>query len=411
MGVNCRHCDAPLTTTFCDLGTSPLANSYVPEDRLNAGEVHYPLATFVCGECFLVQLPEFEAPSAIFSDYAYFSSYSDSWVEHARQFVDMAEARFGLDQSSHVIEIASNDGYLLQFFVEKGIPALGIEPAANIAKVALETKGVESIVEFFGNPVATRLKDEGRTADLIIGNNVLAHVPNINDFVASLKIALNPEGVISIEFPHLLQLMRHNQFDTIYHEHFSYLALGTVEQIFQSFGLRIFDVEELSTHGGSLRIFATHAEAEGHAPTERLEKVRADEKAGKLDVLETYPAFDASVKATKRALLKFLITAQEEGKTVVGYGAPAKGVTLLNYCGVGTDLMDYTVDRSAEKQGRYMPGVRVPIYGPEKIFETKPDYILILPWNLKDEIVSQMAAVREWGGKFVVGIPKVEVIE
>lgn len=411
MGVSCRHCGALLKTTFCDLGTSPLANSYVLKDRLNAGEVHYPLATFVCGNCFLVQLPEFESPSTIFSDYAYFSSYSSSWVDLARRFVDMAVTRFNLDQSSRVIEIASNDGYLLQFFVQKGIPALGIEPAANIAKAALEQKGVESIVEFFGNTVANQLRQENRTADLLIGNNVLAHVPDINDFVASLKIALNPEGVISIEFPHLLQLMRHNQFDTIYHEHFSYLSLGTVERIFQSYGLRIFDVEELSTHGGSLRIFAAHAEAEGRSLTDRVEKVRADEKAAQLDVIDTYPAFNEAVKKTKRALLKFLIAAKEEGKSVVGYGAPAKGVTLLNYCGVGTDLLDYTVDRSAEKQGRYMPGVRVPIYAPEKINETKPDYVLILPWNLKDEIVSQMASVRSWGGKFVVGIPEVEVIE
>ena len=411
MRVNCRHCNTPLVRTFCDLGTSPLANSYLHKDRLNAGEVHYPLATFVCETCFLVQLPEFEAPSAIFSDYAYFSSYSDSWVDHARRFVDMAVSRFGLGETSRVIEIASNDGYLLQFFVQKGIPALGIEPAANIAKVAREQRGIESIVDFFGNAVATRIRQEGRTADLLIGNNVLAHVPDINDFVASLKIALNPEGVISIEFPHLLQLMRYNQFDTIYHEHFSYLSLGTVERIFRAHGLRIFDVEEVSTHGGSLRIFATHAEAKGHATSEGLSKVRADEKAARLELPETYSSFGEAVQQTKRSLLKFLISAKDAGNTVVGYGAPAKGVTLLNFCGIGTDLLEYTVDRSAEKQGRYMPGVRIPIHSPEMIERTRPDYVLILPWNLKDEIVTQMAPIRAWGGKFVVAIPEVEIIE
>ena len=411
MRVNCRHCNTPLVRTFCDLGTSPLANSYLHKDRLNAGEVHYPLATFVCETCFLVQLPEFEAPSAIFSDYAYFSSYSDSWVDHARRFVDMAVSRFGLGETSRVIEIASNDGYLLQFFVQKGIPALGIEPAANIAKVAREQRGIESIVDFFGNAVATRIRQEGRTADLLIGNNVLAHVPDINDFVASLKIALNPEGVISIEFPHLLQLMRYNQFDTIYHEHFSYLSLGTVERIFGAHGLRIFDVQEVSTHGGSLRIFATHVEANEHATSEGVLKVRADEKAARLELPETYSSFGEAVQLTKRSLLKFLIAAKDAGNTVVGYGAPAKGVTLLNFCGIGTDLLEYTVDRSAEKQGRYMPGVRIPIHSPEMIERTRPDYVLILPWNLKDEIVYQMAPIRAWGGKFVVAIPEVEIIE
>lgn len=406
----CRHCGRPLETSFCDLGMSPLANSYVPKDQADRMEPFFPLHAYVCGECFLVQLQEFEPAENIFSDYAYFSSYSDSWVDHARRYVEAMIARFGFDGDSRVIEVASNDGYLLQFFRQAGVPCLGIEPAANVARVAGSNHGIESIVEFFGTALARRLGDDGRQADLLLGNNVLAHVPDLNDFVRGMKLALKPTGVITMEFPHILQLMRLNQFDTIYHEHFSYLSLGSVETVFDAFGLRLFDVEELPTHGGSLRIYATHAESEAQAESERIRMLRKKEADADLASLAAYKAFSEQVMKTKRSILGFLLEARDAGKTIAGYGAPAKGNTLLNYCGIRTDLIDYTVDRNPEKQNRLLPGTRIPIHPPEKIAETKPDYLLILPWNLKDEIIGQMSFIRDWGGQFVILIPEVDII-
>lgn len=407
--LKCRHCDSELTVSFCDLGMSPLANSYLAADQLDRMEPFYPLHAYVCSDCFLVQLQEFETPEHIFTDYAYFSSFSDSWVAHAKAYVEDMVARFGFDETSQVIEIASNDGYLLQFFVAQNVPVLGIEPAANCAKAA-EEKGIPTLVQFFNPETATSLREQGKQADLLLGNNVLAHVPALNDFVSGMKIALKPDGIITMEFPHLLRLMLENQFDTIYHEHFSYLSLHTVERVFAAHGLRVFDVQEVPTHGGSLRIFATHAENQKQPTEPNVEAVKAAETAAGLQSLDAYRAFSDRVKETKRALLRFLVEAREQGKSIVGYGAPAKGNTLLNYCGVRTDLLDYTVDRSPHKQDRFLPGVHVPIYGPERISETKPDYLLILPWNLKDEIMKQMADIRDWGGKFVVPIPSAKVL-
>jgi hypothetical protein len=369
-------------------------------------EPFYPLHVYVCERCFLVQLEEFESPDHIFSDYAYFSSYSDSWLRHAKAYVDMAVQRFQLDRDSQVIEIASNDGYLLRNFVDKHIPALGIEPAANVAKVAVE-RGIPTRVRFFGEQTARELVSERTQADLIIGNNVLAHVPNLNDFVEGMKILLNPRGTITMEFPHLLQLIAKNEFDTIYHEHFSYLSFVTVERVFAAHGLALYDVEELPTHGGSLRIYACHREDGSKAPTDRIRELKAREEAAGFRRLETYLSFTEQVKETKRKLLEFLIRAKREGKSIVAYGAAAKGVTLLNYCGVRTDFIDYAVDLSPHKQGHFMPGVRIPIFHPDRIAETRPDYVLILPWNLKDEIIRQMAGIAEWGGQFVVPIPEV----
>jgi len=371
-------------------------------------EPFYPLHVYVCAKCWLVQLEQFTSPSDIFSDYAYFSSFSDSWLAHAKAYVGMIAARFKLNSNSKVVEIASNDGYLLQNFVSRNIPVLGVEPAGNVAEVA-KKKGIDTKVAFFGEKTALDLKSEGWTADLIIGNNVLAHVPDLNDFVKGLKILLKPTGVITMEFPHLLKLMEQNQFDTIYHEHFSYFSFLAVEQVFMRHGLALFDVEELPTHGGSLRIYGRHSE-DGSKPTaDRARELKAREMAGGFNRLSHYLTFEPQVEATKRKLLSFLIEARQDGKTVAGYGAPAKGNTLLNYCGVRTDLVAYTVDRSPHKQGHYLPGVRIPIYSPDQIKQTRPDYVLILPWNLRGEIMEQMAFVREWGGKFVVPIPEVKV--
>lgn len=396
---------------MCDLGLSPLANSYVKFENVNLGEKFFPLKVWVCEKCFLTQLEEFESPGAIFSDYAYFSSFSTSWVEHARRYCEMMIGRFGFNASSQIVEIASNDGYLLQHFKAKGIPVLGVEPAANVAKVAWEQKQIPSVVKFFGVQTAKELVADGKSADLLLGNNVMAHVPDLNDFVGGLKIALKPTGIITFEFPHLLRLIEQNQFDTIYHEHFSYLSLLAVEKVFAHHGLTLFDVEEVPTHGGSLRIFARHTEnnSANAALTPRVAEMRDKELAFGLSKTETYESFGEKVKSTKRKVLNFLISAKSAGKTVVCYGAAAKGVTLVNYCGVRDDLVDYVVDKSPYKQNHFMPGVRVPIYGPEKIFETKPDYVLILPWNLRKEISEQMAGIREWGGQFVVPIPEVEV--
>lgn len=404
----CRICATPLRRTFADLGMSPLANSFVSPERAERMEPFYPLHAFVCEECRLVQLAEFEAPEAIFGDYLYFSSFSASWLRHAEHYAAMMTERFGLGRDSLVVEVASNDGYLLQYFQGRGIPVLGVEPAANVAEVARE-KGIPSEVAFFGAETAWRLRERGVAPDLTAANNVLAHVPDLHDFVEGFRILLAPGGVATFEFPHLLRLMEQNQFDTIYHEHFSYLAFGVVEKLFAGHGLVLFDVEELPTHGGSLRIYARHEANEALEVGPRVAVMREAERGFGLDQLETYDAFAAQVIETKCALLDFLVTARREGKRVAAYGAPAKGNTLLNYCGVGPELVAFTVDRSPHKQGLLLPGTRIPIEAPEAIERAKPDYVLILPWNLRDEIASQMEAVRSWGGRFVVPVPTVDV--
>jgi 2-polyprenyl-3-methyl-5-hydroxy-6-metoxy-1,4-benzoquinol methylase len=407
---SCRFCGSPLEVTFCDLGMSPLSNSFLKREQLARQEPFYPLHTRVCASCFLVQLEQFEPPEHIFSDeYAYFSSYSDTWLEHSRRYVDDMSRRFTLGAKSLVVEIASNDGYLLQYFVQRGVPVIGIEPAGNCARAA-EQKGVRTRVAFFGSRLADELAREGKRADLLLGNNVLAHVPDLNDFVQGLKRLLAPRGVVTMEFPHLLNLIEQNQFDTIYHEHFSYLSLLTVERVFARHGLVLFDVAELPTHGGSLRIFARHAEDASKPLAPAVPALRAKEARAGLDRLSAYTAFDDKVKRTKRRLLEFLVKTKDEGKRIVGYGAPAKGNTLLNYCGVRSDFLDFTVDRSPHKQGCFLPGTRLPILHPDKLKEARPDYVLILPWNLKEEIVQQVGYIRDWGGRFVVPIPEVAVL-
>jgi SAM-dependent methyltransferase len=409
MSALCRFCAAPLKHTFVDLGMSPLCESYVSLAQLNQREAFYPLHVQVCDHCFLVQLEEYVSAEDIFTEYAYFSSYSDTWLQHAASYVDMIVQRLNLGKESLAVELASNDGYLLQNFVKRGIPALGIEPAANVAKVANE-KGVPTLVKFFGRRTAEEMVADGKKADLVIGNNVLAQVPDLNDFVGGIRAILKPQGVATLEFPHLIKLMAENQYDTIYHEHFSYFSFITVEKIFAAHGLTLFDVEELPTHGGSLRIYARHAEDGSRPVGPRTVELRKQELACGLDGMETYATFGEKVKESKRNLLAFLIRVKREGKRVAGYGAPGKGNTLLNYCGIRTDFLDYTVDRNPYKQGKFLPGTHIPIFPPEKIFETKPDYVLILPWNFKSEITKQMARIREWGGKFVVPIPDAEVI-
>lgn len=405
----CRFCGEPLRFTFVDLGKSPLCQSILGPEQLNQMEPFYPLHVFVCGKCFLVQLEEYVSPENIFTEYAYFSSYADSWLKHAKDYTHLMIERFNLGRQSFVIEVASNDGYLLQYFLVEKIPVLGIEPAKNVAKVAVE-KGIPTLTEFFSQELAGQLRNEGKPADLIVGNNVLAQVPDVNDFVAGMKTLLKPSGVITIEFPHLMRLMEENQFDTIYHEHFSYFSFISAEKIFSAHGLILFDVEELPTHGGSLRIYARHAENDSLPISERAQELRAREISAGFTKMESYAAFGEQVKETKRKLLNFLVEARGEGKTIAGYGAPGKGNTLLNYCGIRTDFLDYTVDRNPYKQGKFLPGTHIPVYPVEKIRETKPDYVLILPWNLKDEIMAQMADIREWGGKFVIPIPEVEVV-
>jgi SAM-dependent methyltransferase len=404
----CRFCGTSLRHTFVDLGMSPPCQTHIEAHQLNHMERFYPLHVWICHQCFLVQLEEYVSPEEIFTEYAYFSSYSDSWVAHAKRYTEHVSQRFGIDRSKTVMEIASNDGYLLQHFVANGVPVLGIEPAANVAKVAIEN-GIPTTVRFFGTASAQEILAEHGHADLLLGNNVLAHVPNINDFVGGMKVLLRPGGVITMEFPHLFRLMSENQFDTIYHEHFSYLSFYTVEQVFAAHGLTLFDVEELPTHGGSLRIYARHAEDAGKPVSARAAELKRRELQDGVNRLEAYAPFAEKVKETKRAVLEFLIDAKRAGKSIAGYGAPGKGNTLLNYCGIRTDFLDYTVDRSPYKQGKYTPGTHIPILPPERIKETRPDYIFILPWNLKDEIISQIAYVREWGGKFVVPIPEVKV--
>jgi 2-polyprenyl-3-methyl-5-hydroxy-6-metoxy-1,4-benzoquinol methylase len=406
----CRFCGNELRYTFADLGMSPIANDNLTSEHLNRAEKFYPLHTYVCDRCLLVQLEEFESPEHIFGDgdYAYFSSYSESWLRHAKAYTELMVERFKFNSASQVVEIASNDGYLLQYFHQKGIPVLGVEPAANTAKAAAE-KGIPTWVKFFGVNTAKEMVAEGKSADLLLGNNVLAHVPDVNDFIGGMKIVLKPNGILTMEFPHLLQLMQQNQFDTIYHEHFSYYSFITVEKMFAAHGLTLFDVEELSTHGGSLRIYGKHSDAVEPVVSNRVKQLKAKEAAAGLEDIETYLTFGEQVKATKRKLLKFLIEAKSQGKRIAAYGAPAKGNTLLNYCGVGKDFIDYTVDRSPYKQGLFLPGTHIPILHPDKIRETQPDYVLILPWNLKEEIMTQMAYIAEWGGQFVVPIPEVQV--
>ena len=406
----CRFCGSRLKDTFANLGVSPLSNSYLKEEDLAKAEPFYPLHARVCKECFLVQLPEVVSPDHIFSDYAYFSSYSDYWLEHSKAYANLMVKRFNFNTDSYVVEIASNDGYLLQYFKEREIPILGIEPAKNVAKVALEA-GIPTITKFFGVATAKELIAEKRVADLLVANNVLAHVPDINDFVAGMKLLLSPHGIITVEFPHLVSLMNQKQFDTIYHEHFSYLSFSTVNKIFLHHGLRLFDVEEIETHGGSLRIYACHSEDETKPDSERINNLLLSEKVFGLSDIETYISFNDIVKGVKWSVLDFMITSKKEGLSIVGYGAPAKGNTLLNYCGIRTDFLDYTVDRSPHKQNCFLPGSRIPIYHPDIIRKTKPDYVVILPWNIKDEIMTQMADICDWGGKFVVLIPDVRIYE
>jgi SAM-dependent methyltransferase len=407
-GPSCRFCGRPLFLSFADLGVQPLANSYLEPGDLGKPETFYPLHVYVCEECWLVQLPQAATPEAIFSDYAYFSSFSESWLRHAERYAEAMTPRLVLGAASRVVEIASNDGYLLRFFKERGVPVLGIEPAANVAAAA-EALGIPTVVRFFGTELARELAAQGTRADLLVGNNVLAHVPDLNDFVQGLATLLAPDGVLTMEFPHLLRLMHEDQFDTIYHEHFSYFSLSAARRIFAAHGLVVVDVEELPTHGGSLRVYARHAGDAGPVD-DRVAELLARERMAGLDRPGPYRAFAERVRRVKRQLLRFLLDARERGESIAGYGAPAKGNTLLNYCGVGTDLLDYTVDRSPHKQGRYLPGTRIPIHDPDRLRETRPDYVLILPWNLKDEIMGQMADVRSWGGKFVVAIPEVRVL-
>jgi SAM-dependent methyltransferase len=409
MTGTCRFCAAPLQHVFADLGMSPLANSYLTPEHANAMEPYYPLRAFVCDRCFLVQLEEFETPDRIFTEYAYFSSYSTSWLEHSKRYVELMIERFGLDASSHVVELASNDGYLLQYFRERQVPVLGIEPAANVAKVALE-KGIPTLVEFFGRTAARALVS-GSAADLLLGNNVLAHVPDLNDFVGGMKILLKPGGVITMEFPHLMRLVEADQFDTIYHEHFSYFSFLTVRRVFAEHGLRLFDVEELSTHGGSLRIYGAHTDDAGKPDSERAAELAEREREAGYQELDTYRAYAQRVQEEKRAILSFLIKLKREGRSIVGYGAPAKGNTLLNFCGVGKDFLDYTVDLNPHKQGHFLPGSHIPIRAPEALRETQPDVVLILPWNLRDEIMEQHSYVREWGGRFAARAPEMRLLD
>ena len=406
--TSCRLCAAPLSHVFVDLGMSPLSNSYLTADQLLQMEQFYPLRALVCDRCFLVQLKAYETPERIFSDYAYFSSYSSTWIEHARAFAETAIERFGLDQSSTVVEIASNDGYLLQYFARHGIRVLGVEPAANVASAA-RAKGIDTVTEFFGRVTAQRLAAEFG-ADLLIGNNVIAHVPDLNDFLAAFAILLKPHGIISVEFPHILHLIEQTQFDTIYQEHFSYFSFSTVKRAFAAHDLTVFDVEEIPTHGGSLRVYARHAADETKAASDRVtEMYRREREAGLLE-LAVYSSFEERARKAKRDILRFLIDCKENNKKIVGYGAPAKGNTLLNYCGVGTDFIEYTVDLNPHKQGHFLPGSHIPIKAPDEIRQTKPDLVFILPWNLKDEIVDQMSYIRDWSGRFVVSIPEVLVL-
>lgn len=406
--IKCRFCGEELKHTFVDLGVSPLANNYIDKENLHRGEVFYPLHVMVCEKCFLVQALEYEEPKNIFTEYKYFSSCSQSWLGHMKTYVENVVERFQIDKKSNVMEIASNDGYLLQFFKEKSIPILGIEPAANVARVA-EGKGIPTLVEFFGRETALKLKEEGRQADLLIGNNVLAHVPYINDFVAGIKILLKDTGIVTMEFPHVLNLIEKNQFDTIYHEHFSYLSLLAVRTIFKAHELKLFDVEELPTHGGSLRIYATHEENDVEVLPSVMNLLNKEVDYGLAD-LKVYTKFNETVRKIKRDILEFMIKIKKEGKSIVAYGAPAKGNTLLNYCGIGKDFIDYTVDISPHKQGMYLPGTHIPIYSVEEIRKTEPDYVIILPWNIKEEIIDCIKKVSNKKVNMMTLIPDIYII-
>jgi hypothetical protein len=404
----CRLCGSGLTTTFVDLGMSPLCENYLTAEQLDGVEHFYPLHVRICDNCLLVQLEDYVPADEIFREYAYFSAYSDSWVEHARVYAEAMIARFALNEESLVVELASNDGYLLQHFVARSIPVLGIDPAANVAKDAL-ARGVDTLVDFFDSQLARKLVADGRRAELIVANNVLAQVPSLNDFIAGIEILLAPCGVATIEVPHLVRLIEGLQFDTIYHEHFSYFSLTSLDRLFSRHGLETFDVEELASHGGSLRVFIQRQGAP-QTVTPSVERVRTDERIAGYDSIEGYRGFGRKVAETKWRLLELLIGLRRDGKHVVGYGAPGKGNTLLNYCGIRTDLLDYTVDRNPYKHGRFLPGTHIPINAPERIAETRPDYVLVLPWNLKKEIAAQLEYVREWGGRLIVPIPRPEVV-
>jgi hypothetical protein len=408
-GTSCRFCGEALSDTVVDLGMSPLCESYVRPDQLNSMEPFYPLHVLVCRSCWLVQLDQYVSAEHIFTEYAYYSSFADSWVEHARRYTEAMIDRFGYGPYSHVVELASNDGYLLQWFVKEGVPALGIEPAANVAEAA-EERGVPTLVRFFGVELAEELAAEGRHADLLIGNNVLAQVPDLNDFVAGMKIVLAERGVLTMEFPHVMRLIDENQFDTVYHEHFGYFSLNTVRTIFRHHGLAVFDVEEIPTHGGSLRVFARHVEDDSKPVLAAVGELLDREIAFGLCDVERYRRFAAQVEETKRGILGLLIELKRDGKRIAGYGAPGKGNTLLNYCGIRTDFLDFTVDRNPYKQGRFLPGTHIPILGPEEIERQRPDYVFILPWNFKDEIMAQLAGIREWGGQFIVPIPEAHIV-
>ena len=409
--MKCRFCSHQVNLDFADLVNSPPSNSYLTLEQLNEPEPFYPLKVLVCENCFLVQVDEYYKSSEIFSgDYAYFSSFSTSWLAHAKKYTDMMQERFGFNQDSQVIEIASNDGYLLQYFKEKNIPVLGIEPTANTAAVA-KAKGIDSVIDFFSTDLAKKLAAEGKKADLLLGNNVLAHVPDINDFVGGMKVILKDKGVITMEFPHLYQLVLNNQFDTIYHEHFSYLSFTTVKKIFEAQGLEMFDVQEIPTHGGSLRIFAKHKADGSKAIGENVAKLLEKEKAAGMLSINYYQNFQEKVDTIKNDLLEFLLQQKRAGKKVAAYGAAAKGNTLLNYCGVKKDLVSFVVDANPAKQNKYMPASHIPIYTEEKIKSEKPDYILILPWNLKEEITKQLSYIKDWKGQFIIPIPKLEIIK
>jgi 2-polyprenyl-3-methyl-5-hydroxy-6-metoxy-1,4-benzoquinol methylase len=405
-GGKCRFCGTPLESVFADLGMSPLANRYLRQDQLAEVEPFYPLRALVCERCLLVQLEEFQTPDQIFSDYAYFSSYSTTWLEHSRRYAESAIERFRLGPQSQVVEVASNDGYLLQYFGERGIPVLGVEPAANVAETATE-KGIPTVVDFFGRKLAQDLVS-AKQADLLIGNNVLAHVPDLNDFVAGLKLLLAPGGVITMEFPHLMRLIEEREFDTIYHEHFSYFSFLTVREVFAAHELTLFDVEELPTHGGSLRIYACHADGSVDVG-ERVADLERRERAAGLGELDPYVAFADLVQEEKRAIVSFLTSLKDDGKSIVGYGAAAKGNTLLNFCGIGRDFIEYAADANPHKQGLYLPGTHIPIRSPDAIRETQPDVVFILPWNIRDEIEQQLSYIRDWGGEFAVRSPELKV--
>jgi C-methyltransferase C-terminal domain/Putative zinc binding domain/Methyltransferase domain len=408
--MTCRFCKAPLEHVFIDLNNSPASNSFLTKEQLNEPEVFYPLKVYTCTNCFLVQVDEYKKSDAIFNkEYAYFSSYSKDWLAHSKAYVEKMIQRFGFNSNSLVVEIASNDGYLLQYFKGKNVPVLGIEPTANTAKVAVD-KGIETVVDFFGVRLAKELSSKNKKADLLLGNNVLAHVPDIVDFVGGMKILLKDTGIITMEFPHLVQLINNNQFDTIYHEHFSYLSFYTVKQIFEADGLYLFDVEELPTHGGSLRIYATHSENRKQPISQNVQSLLEKEFNTGINKIEYYSGFTKKAFKAKIQLLEFLIDQKMQNKKVVAYGAAAKGNTLLNYCGVKNDLIDFVVDANPHKQNKFLPASHIPVVSEDEIKKTKPEFVIILPWNLKSEITSQLSYIREWGGKFVIPIPEIEII-